>query len=967
VTYNGVAAAPTNAGTYAVLASFTSADNNYGNASGSGSILINKASSTTTVSGTFTFTFDGNSHSATVAVTGAGGLNLTPDPVYSCGHAPINVADSGCTASYSYAGDANHNPSSDSKAYTINKATPLVSVSGGPFTFDGSAHAATITVTGVGGTAVSGSSAVTYNGVAAAPTNAGTYAVLASFTSADNNYGNASGSGSILINKASSTTTVSGTFTFTFDGNSHSATVAVTGAGGLNLTPDPVYSCGHAPINVADSGCTASYSYAGDANHNPSSDSKTYTINKATPIVSVSGGPFTFDGSAHAATITVTGVGGTSVSGSSAVTYNGVAAAPTNAGTYAVLVSFTSADGNYDNASGSGSILINKANSTTTVSGTFTFTFDGNPHSATVAVTGAGGLSLTPDPVYSCGHAPINVADSGCTASYNFAGDDNHNPSSDSKIYTIGKATPLVTVSGGPFTFDGSAHAATITVTGVGGVVVSGNSAITYNGIATVPTNSGTYAVLVSFTSADNNYDNASGSGSILINKASSTTAVSVAGGVTFTYDAIAHPATVSVTGAGGLSLTPDAVYSCGHAPINVADSGCTASYNFAGDDNHNPSSDSKTYTIGKATPLVTVSGGPFTFDGNSHGAAVGVMGIGGAAVSGTASVIYNGSSILPMHAGAYAVSVTFTSADGNYDNASGSGSITINQAPSITTVSGVFNFTYDGTTHPATVAVTGAGGLNLTPSPIYTCGHVPLNVADSGCIASYTYAGDIDHNGSSDAKTYSISKATPVLAINPLAPVTIGNPTTISGSVKLNLLVPTGSVAITVNGVSQLAAIGAGGAYSTTFAPGTINVGSYTVTAAYFGDGNFNPANNGGTLTLVVQYGICYLYDQSKAVQHNATVPIKLQLCDAAGHNLSSSTITVTATTVALVSGGSGLVEDSGNANPDDNFRYDPTLPGYIFNLSTKPLSSGTWRLSFRTSNDPAGTSPYTAAFGIK
>ena len=139
----------------------------------------------------------------------------------------------------------------------------------------------------------------------------------------------------------------------------------MTGAGGLSLTPDPVYSCGHAPINVADSGCTASYSFAGDANHNASSDSKTYTINKATPLVNVSGGPFTFDGSAHAATISVTGVGGVTVSGSSAMTYNGIATVPTNAGTYAVAVSFTSADNNYSNASGSGSILINKANSTT--------------------------------------------------------------------------------------------------------------------------------------------------------------------------------------------------------------------------------------------------------------------------------------------------------------------------------------------------------------------------------------------------------------------------------------------------------------------------------------------------------------------------------------------------------------------------------------------------------------------------
>jgi uncharacterized Zn-binding protein involved in type VI secretion len=632
-------------------------------------------------------------------------------------------------------------------------------------------------------------------------------------------------------------------------------------------------------------------------------------------------------------------------------------------------VAFTSADNNYNNATGSGSILINKTDSTTVVSvaGGVTFTYDATPHPATVSVTGAGGLSLTPDPVYSCGHAPINVADSGCTASYNFAGDDNHNPSSDSKTYTINKATPVVSVSGGPFTFDGNSHAATITVTGVGGTAVSGSSAVTYNALATVPTNAGTYAVAVNFTSTDNNYNNATGSGSILINKAASITTVS--GTFTFTFDGNAHPATVSVTGAGGLSLTPDPVYSCGHAPSNVADSGCTASYNFAGDDNHNPSSDSKTYTISKATPLVTISGGPFTFDGNSHAATVTVTGVGGVAVPGSTAVTYNGLPALPLHAGTYAVSVTFSSADNNYDNASGNGSILINQASSTTvvTVIGGTTFTYDGNTHSATVSVTGAGGLSLTPAPNYSCGHAPINVADSGCIASYTFAGDIDHTGSSDAKTYTISKATPLLSLDALAPVTIGNPTIISGSVKLNLLIPTGSVTITVNGISQAAAIGAGGIFSTSFAPNTIGVGNYSVTAAYSGDGNFNAVNNTGTLNLVVQYAICYLYDQTKSVQHNATIPIKLQLCDAAGHNLSSSTITVTATTVALVSGGSGTLEDSGNANPDDNFRYDPTLPGYIFNLSTKPLGSGTWRLSFRSSNDPAGTAPYVATFGVR
>jgi hypothetical protein len=63
-------------------------------------------------------------------------------------------------------------------------------------------------------------------------------------------------------------------------------------------------------MDVADSGCIASYNFPGDANHKPSSGSKTYTIAKAdsTTVVSVAGGEsFTYDGNAHPATVSVSG------------------------------------------------------------------------------------------------------------------------------------------------------------------------------------------------------------------------------------------------------------------------------------------------------------------------------------------------------------------------------------------------------------------------------------------------------------------------------------------------------------------------------------------------------------------------------------------------------------------------------------------------------------------------------------
>src|SRR6185369_3297500 len=427
---------------------------------------------------------------------------------------------------------------------------------------------------------------------------------------------------------------------FTYDGDPHPATVSVTGAGGLNLTPSPVYSCGHAPINVVDSGCTASYSYAGTNNYNPSSDSKTYTIAKADPVLSSVGGTFTYDGLPHGGSATATGGKGESLTPVN-VAYkdslgNLLTSAPVDAGNYLVSARFAGNDNYNQKQSAAEPLIINKADTTTavTVAGGISFTYDGVPHPATVSVTGPGGLNLTPAPVYSCGHAPINVADSGCIASYNYAGTNNYNPSSDSKTYTIIKADPVLSSVGGTFTYDGLPHGGSATATGVKGenltpVNVAYKDSLN-NLLISAPVDAGNYLVSARFAGNDNYNQKQSAAEPLIINKADTTTVVTVAGGTSFTYDGDPHPATVLVTGAGGLNLTPSPVYSCGHAPINIVDSGCTASYNYAGTNNYNASSDSTTYTIIKADPVLSSVGGTFTYDGLPHGGSATATGVKG-------------------------------------------------------------------------------------------------------------------------------------------------------------------------------------------------------------------------------------------------------------------------------------------------------------------------------------------------
>jgi len=138
-------------------------------------------------------------------------------------------------------------------------------------------------------------------------------------------------------------------------------------------------------------------------------------------------------------------------------------------------------------------------------------------------------------------------------------------------------------------------------------------------------------------------------------------------------------------------------------------------------------------------------------------------------------------------------------------------------------------------------------------------------------------------------------------------------------------------------------------------------NPGSFTPGFVNFG--LFFPGSSGIggdilTATAVTPaFQICPLYDQTKAVKSGATAPVKIELCAPDGTNLSSPSIIVTAVNLTEVStNGTVTVASAGNANSNDNFRFDPALAaggGYIFNLKTTGLDAGTYRLNFFATGD--------------
>jgi hypothetical protein len=138
-----------------------------------------------------------------------------------------------------------------------------------------------------------------------------------------------------------------------------------------------------------------------------------------------------------------------------------------------------------------------------------------------------------------------------------------------------------------------------------------------------------------------------------------------------------------------------------------------------------------------------------------------------------------------------------------------------------------------------------------------------------------------------------------------------------------------------------------------------TSAVGSKTFTVnATDGVGNTSTQS----VSYNVAYAVCLLYDTAHAAQSGSTIPIKFQLCDAARNDVSSSAIMVTAQHIVMLSTStSSSVMNAGNANPDNNFRFDPTLGptgGYIFNLKTTGLATGTYVLTFTVPGDPTAHS---------
>lgn len=528
--------------------------------------------------------------------------------------------------------------------YSLNKAPATVTLSNLERLYDGSPKAATVTTDPPGLTVIT-----TYDGSPTAPTETGSYAVVATID--DPVY---AGSASGVLQIANESQTI----TFASIGDQvATASVNLSATGGASGNP-VVFSVTAGPATVG-AGNVLTFSgagsvsvtatQAGNANYLPAAPvTRTFEVTKAMATVSLNSLAQTYDGGPRLAGATTTPAG-------LAVDflYDGAPGVPVNAGTYAVVASINEP---LYQGTASGTLVVAKA------SQAISFPAIGNQlANASVNLSATGGGSGNPV-TYEIDFGPAEIGPGNVltftgagpvsiTASQ--AGGVNHLPAAEvTRSFVVSKAAATVVPGNLAQTYDGAPRAATATTTPAGLGLV-----FTYDGSSTVPTGAGSYEVVATI---DDPIYMGSATGTLVVAKAAQT----------ITFAPIANQAanaTVNLSATGGGSTSP-VVFAVVSGPAVLGGGGALTfsgpgevqiEASQAGDANHLAADPViRTFQVTKAMATVTLDSLTQTYDGDPKpvGAVTVPAGL-------SVDITYEGDPAAPSEAGSYAVAATINDA----------------------------------------------------------------------------------------------------------------------------------------------------------------------------------------------------------------------------------------------------------------------------------------------------------------
>ena len=656
-TYNGNAQAPTasvttgisnetmavtkttgtNAGSYTSTASCSSVTggqakcSNYTLTGTTKAFTINKASSTIPTITAYEGTYDATSHTFTMSGGSGGTINYsTNNGTIWTTTKPTRTTAGTTTVQVKIVGDSNHNDTSVvSTTIKINERATTVTAASASKTYDGTA------LTKTSGCA---SSTNLVSGHTATCTNSGTITNAGSVTNTlstvvikdangtdvTSNYAITKANGKLTVNKKSVAVTWGSTTTFTYNGNAQAPTASVT-TGIPNETMSVTKTTG---TNAGSYTSTASCSsvkggQAKCSNYTLTGTTKAFTIGTKATTVTAASPSKTYNGNALTSngcsvstlapnhTVTCTNSGTITNAGSATNTLSTVVIKDANG---------TDVTKNYTITKANGKLTVNKKSVAVTWGSTTIFTYNGNAQAPTASVTtGIPNETMTVTKTTGTNAGSYTSTASCSSVKGGQAKCSNYTLTGTTKAFTIGTKATTVTAASASKTYDGTAliktsGCASSTNLATGHTATCTNSGTITNAGSATNTLSRVVIKDANGTDVTKNYTITKANGKLTVNKKS----VTVTWGSTtkFTYNGNSQGpslSSTSLTGANsetvyiaitsGASSTSVGSYTAKATCVHVSKGSETKSC-----DNYTLSGGSKTYTISKATPTVTIA-----------------------------------------------------------------------------------------------------------------------------------------------------------------------------------------------------------------------------------------------------------------------------------------------------------------------------------------------------------------------
>jgi hypothetical protein len=583
-------------------------------------------------------------------------------------------------------------------------------------------------------------------------------------------------------------------------------------------------------------------------------------------------------------------------------------------------VNVTDAGGTYNGKPFGANATAIGVDGTTPVNGNFTFTYYSGGTASGTPLSGA----------------PSNTGTYTVVAAFS-SSDTNYSNGTAQTTFTISAATPTLSVTDAGGTYNGNPFSANATALGVNNTPVSGSFSFAYYAgssasgmpLSGAPSNVGIYTVVAAFTSSDPNYSNGTpAQTTFTITPAAPTVSVTDAGG---TYNGNAFPASATVNGGSsleGVPVTLDYQQLDGSGKV-IADLGSTApstagSYQviaaFAGSTDYAAASASAAFSIGQATPTVSVSDAGGIYDGSAFPATDSVAGVVAGVDSTPASTLEGvapiltyytgtytlanlpangGSSTAPSVAGTYTVVASFAGST-DYSSGQALATFTIAQASPIVSVSDA-DGTYDGSNFPANATVNGGSSLEgITPTLTYyqgtytdlaqLSGVTPLSSPPTAA-GTYTvvasFAGSTDYSSGNALANFTIAQATPTVSVTDAGGTYNGNAFPATASVAgVN-----GQGAASLEGVTPILTyyVGSGTAGTNLGSTAPTNAGTYTAVASFAGSNDYSNANAQITFTIApasasIQFSNVAIAPTLSARNHSETETISVHVSSPSG-----------------------------------------------------------------------------------